>query len=218
MHHDFWHQRWQSNQIGFHLPNVNPLLVTHLPQLAIPQIHGVKPRLLLPLCGKTMDIAWCISQGFDVVGIELSAIAVEALFEQLKLVPTLKNTIDYKIYSSNNITIFQGDFFAISASMIGKVDAVYDRAALVALPHEMRHDYANHLITISACAPQLLISFEYDQSCLSGPPFCVSNEEIDSLYASVYRPETLGRYPVEGGLKGQCEAMEVVWKLTPLQA
>lgn len=217
MQHSFWHQRWQTNQIGFHLAEVNPHLVNHVTQLLSPKCNAQeRPRIFLPLCGKTMDIPWLITQGFDVVGVELSAIAVDALFEQMKLVPTLTKSPIFTIYSSAHITIFQGDFFALTPSLLGQVDAIYDRAALVALPEAMRRDYAEHLITISNCARQLLICFEYDQSKVPGPPFCVNKQEIHQLYAMRYHIETLACFPVNGGLKGQCEANELVWKLTPM--
>lgn len=210
MNLDFWHAKWQKNEIGFHLNEANPLLVRHFPALRLPS----NSRIFLPLCGKTLDIHWLLAQGFRVAGAELSTIAVEALFDELKLAPTLTKVGDLTRYSANNIEIFNGDFFALTAQMLGAVDAVYDRAALVALPAEMRKAYTAHLGAISQYAPQLLVTFDYDQTQLDGPPFCVSADEVRAHYSQNYALQQLANVPLEGGLKGQCPANELVWLLS----
>jgi thiopurine S-methyltransferase len=209
MHHDFWHNKWQKNEIGFHLPEANPLLVNYFPALQL----APRSRIFLPLCGKTLDIHWLLSQGFRVVGAELSTIAVEGLFEDLKLTPTLTKIGELTHYSADNIVIFNGDFFTLTAEILGKVDAVYDRAALVALPAEMRPLYTMHLSTITQYAPQLLVCFDYDQTLLDGPPFCVNAEEVRAHYAQAYHLQMLATVPLAGGLKERCPASEQVWLL-----
>ncbi len=211
MHHDFWHNKWQKSEIGFHLPEANPLLVNHLPTLKRP--HGA--RIFLPLCGKTLDIHWLLAQGYRVAGAELSTIAVEALFDDLKLTPALTKIGELTGYSALNIDIFNGDFFALTAEMLGAVDAVYDRAALVALPSDMRKRYAMHLAAITQTAPQLLVCFDYDQAQYDGPPFCVPTQEVSAHYQSFYHLNLLANVEVAGGLKGKCTAHEQVWLLTP---
>lgn len=108
-----------------------------------------------------------------------------------------------------------GDIFALSAEILGEVDAVYDRAALVALPETLRQQYTAHLIQLTHRAPQLLICYEYDQGVMSGPPFSVNDEEVKQHYAAPYHISLLDSVAVEGGLRGQCDAVEDVWLLQP---
>ena len=212
MEHDFWHQRWASNQIGFHEPAANPLLIEHFAALALAK----GSRVLLPLCGKTLDIAWLLSAGYQVAGVELSEVAVQQLFAELGTEPRIQMLNDaLKRYETDNLTVFVGDIFALSRDQLGPVDAIYDRAALVALPATLRPRYASHLAAISAGARQLLISFDYEQSQLPGPPFAVPIEELTTLYGQHYHLQLLARQPLAGGLKGQCPADEVVWLLQP---
>ena len=212
MQASFWHNKWQENQIGFHLPEANPLLVEHFQALKLKQ----DSRIFLPLCGKTLDIAWLVAQGNQVAGAELSAIAIEDLFGSLNLTPkvTEKNAITH--YSAANIDIFVGNIFDVTPTMLGKVDAVYDRAALVALPDEIRESYAAHLMRLTNNAPQLLICFEYDQSLHAGPPFSIGANEVKQYYQASYDLKLLTTKKVEGGLKGLCPAVEHVWWLKPL--
>ena len=212
MEHSFWHDRWATNQIGFHQPAANPLLVTHCADLALPSAG----RVLLPLCGKTLDIAWLLAAGYQVVGVELSELAVQQLFAELGATPCIQVLNDaLQRYETDKLTVFVGDIFALNREQLGPVDAIYDRAALVALPAKLRPRYASHLTAISAGARQLLISFDYEQSQLPGPPFAVLAEELSELYGRHYELQALARQPLAGGLKGQCPADEVVWLLQP---
>jgi thiopurine S-methyltransferase len=214
MQADFWHQRWEKNEIGFHLPDANPLLVKHFSKLQLKQ----GARVFLPLCGKTLDIAWLLAQGYRVAGAELSAIAIEDLFKSLNLTPDIKTRGEISHYSAVNIDMYVGDVFKVSRDMLGAVDAVYDRAALVALPDEMRKHYTAHLQTLSNQAPQLLICFEYDQTLHVGPPFSISANEVKQHYQASYDVTLLASEALAGGLKGQCPAIEHVWWLKPINA
>lgn len=220
MQPDFWHKKWQINQIGFHLAAANPLLVKHFSALDLTLKKGQKisPRIFLPLCGKTMDIAWLLSKGYRVVGAELSQIAVDDLFRNLDLTPkiTQKNLITH--YSAPDIDIFVGNIFDVTAEMMGDVHAIYDRAALVALPFEMRQRYTAHLLALTQAAPQLLICFVYDETQYAGPPFSVDAQEVNAHYQTHYDLTLLASEKLEGGLKGSCPATENVWLLTPLSA
>lgn len=213
MEHNFWHERWQTNQIGFHLPEANPLLVKHFASLHLPQ----GARILLPLCGKTVDIAWLLAQGYQVVGAELSQIAIEDLFCSLQLTPTITKQGEILHYSAKNIDVFVGDIFEVTPTILGKVDAIYDRAALVALPEVMRAQYAAHLVALTHAAPQLLICFVYDQALQAGPPFSVTADEVKQHYQPNYALTLLASEPVDGGLKDICPATEHVWWLKPLR-
>lgn len=211
MQADFWHKKWQDNEIGFHMSEANPMLVAHFQEL------GLRPgqRLFLPLCGKTLDIAWLLDQGYAVVGAELSVLAIDQLCSSLGITPEVTEYEELLHYRAPNLDLFVGDIFYVSSSLLGKVDAIYDRAALVALPAEMRAQYCEHLLAVSAKAPQLLITFDYDQSVMPGPPFCVSEAEVQQHYGASYHIKRLGSESVAGGLKGVCPAQELVFLLTP---
>lgn len=212
MKHDFWHNKWEKNEIGFHLPEANPLLVKYFPTLNLPQ----GARVFLPLCGKTLDIAWLLAQGYRVVGAELSKLAIQDLFNQLNLTPTITKLDEITHYSADNIDMFVGDIFKVTPAMLGKVDAVYDRAALVALPEDMRKAYSAHLMALTHNAPQLLICFEYDQTIHQGPPFSICTGEVKQHYQIAYDLTLLASETLPDGLKGKHPATEQVWWLKPL--
>ena len=205
----FWHRKWERNEIAFHEREANPLLVTYFDDLSLPE----GSRVFLPLCGKTLDIHWLLSHGYRVAGSELSKIAVEQLFAELGVEPDITVIGQVSRYSSNNIDIFVGDIFGLSRSVLGQIDAIYDRAALVALQEPLRDRYSVHLIEITDRAPQLLISYIYDQRLLDGPPYSVSNEEVGRHYRDSYDLKLLASADIKGGLKGKCAAAENVWLL-----
>lgn len=211
MEHDFWHQRWASNEIGFHQPDANPLLLKHFPALGLAKGSVV----FVPLCGKTLDIGWLLSQGYMVIGAELNESAIGQLFDELGIAPQISDLAALRLYRGPNLSIFVGDFFALRAEQLGPLAAIYDRAALIALPAPMRLRYAEHLLAICGPTPQLLICIEYDQSRQAGPPFSVDATQVQRLYAAAYSPRLLERQGVEGGLKGKCAADEAVWHLVP---
>jgi thiopurine S-methyltransferase len=205
----FWHQRWEKNNIAFHESEANPLLVKYFKELSL--VKG--SRVFLPLCGKTLDIPWLLSDGYRVAGAELSKIAIEQLFTELGIEPKISRIGAVDRYGATNIDIFVGDIFDLSSKMLGRVDAIYDRAALVALPEVMRNRYAAHLTEITDKAPQLLICYEYDQSLMEGPPFSISDEEVNQHYIDNYDLTLMASTNVPGGLKGKCMAKENVWLL-----
>jgi len=209
MNTDFWHHRWQTNEIAFHLEQANPLLVKHFSALNLPQ----DSRIFLPLCGKTNDIPWLISKGYKVAGAELSELAINQLFEELDVEPAISNIDNLKHYQAKGIDLFVGDIFELTSKTLGKVDAIFDRGALVALPIEMRHRYTRHLTAITSTAPQLIITYTYDQQSMEGPPFSVSKQELIQHYSNIYQQKFLAEEIVPGGLKGICSAKEQVWLL-----
>lgn len=153
------------------------------------------------------------ANGFRVAGAELIETAIKQLFAELGVEPKISVVGDVKHYSAKNIDIFVGDIFAVSSKTLGLVDAIYDRAALVALPKEMRHRYTAHLMEMTNKAPQLLIAFEYDQNVMDGPPFSISNEEVNQHYRDSYGLTLIASTDVPGGLRGKCAAIENVWLL-----
>lgn len=205
----FWHDRWASNEIGFHKNEANPFLVKYMSELPL----ATNSRVFLPLCGKTLDIGWLLSRGYQVAGAELSAVAIDQLFAELGVTPTITKVGALDHYHAPQLDIFVGDIFTVTPELLGQVDAVYDRAALVALPQQMRARYSTHLASLTAQAPQLLISFEYDQQAMEGPPFSVTTEEIHRHYGQRYDITVLASLDVPGGLKGRCPATERVYVL-----
>ncbi|WP_448652299.1 thiopurine S-methyltransferase [Pseudomonas fluorescens] len=177
----FWQERWARNQIGFHLPEVNPHLQRHWPKLALAE--GAK--VLVPLCGKSLDMMWLASAGYRVLGVELSEQAVEAFFSEQGLVPRVSQRGVFKVYQADLVELWCGDFFALGADAVADCSALYDRAALIALPPLMRAQYAEHLNTVLRPGCQgLLITLDYDQAQKAGPPFAVTDEEVRVLLGS----------------------------------
>ena len=206
----FWHNRWQTNQTGWHERAVNPLLTTHFPSLNVPP----GGRVFVPLCGKSLDLGWLLSRGYAVAGAELSELAVTQFFAELGMEPEISEVGTLRRFRGEKIDIFVGDIFDLTREILGPVDAVYDRAALVALPEAMRARYTMHLKAITGTAPQLVIGYQYDQSVGDGPPFSVTPEELRRHYGDDYTLTPLARLDVPGGLKGKCPATEHIWRLT----
>jgi thiopurine S-methyltransferase len=176
---DFWLQRWRENQIGFHQERPTPLLVEHWPAL------GIAPgaKIFVPLAGKSLDLLWFASQGYRVLGVELSQLAVEQFFTGHGLAPETRESRYGRHYRAGNVELICGDAFALDAQALAGSDAVFDRAALIALPPHMRPRYAHELY---ARLPQgcrgLLITLEYPPGEKQGPPFTVPEAEVRALY------------------------------------
>ena len=179
MEKDFWLERWEREEIGFHQNEINPYLRQYWPELHLAQ----GAEVFVPLCGKSRDISWLHRQGHSVLGVELSAIAVQAFFKENGDTPQRMANEKFDRYATDGLRILCGDFFDLGKDDLAKVGAVYDRASLVALPPEMRESYARHLVSILPPGTQiLLMTFDYPQAEMSGPPFAVSVNEVESLY------------------------------------
>ncbi|GGD32415.1 thiopurine S-methyltransferase [Croceicoccus pelagius] len=211
MEADFWHARWDAMEIGFHEGAANDLLVRHLPSLDLP----AGARVFVPLCGKARDMAWLAAQGFEVVGVELSMKAVDQFFEEMDVAPEIAGHGELTRYSAGSVTIYAGDLFALDATTLSGMDAVYDRASLVAMPASMRDDYARQIRALTPDAKRLLITFAYDQSEMDGPPFSIDTAEVERLFAKDYDLTCLEERDVEGGLKGRIPATEAAWRMVP---
>lgn len=211
MEHRFWHERWEANRTGFHEPAVSPALADYLGVLGL----GAGARVFLPLCGKTLSIRWLRERGFNVVGVEISPIAVEQLFDELGVEPEAREYDPLQLRSEGGTEIFVGDIFDLDQETLGPIDAVFDRAAYIALPADIRERYAAHVAKITAGAPQLLVSLEYDQSVMVGPPFSVSAEEIRSHYERFYDVLLLEREMLPDGVRQAGLVREAVWHMRP---
>ncbi len=205
----FWHERWEEGDIGFHEGQPNEMLTGHFNTLALPE----GGRVFVPLCGKTRDIHWLLEQGYRVAGVELSQLAVEQLFEELSMACDVEKCGALTCYRGEGIEIFSGDMFCLTSELLGTVDAIYDRAALVALPDEIRAMYRSHLLSISGNARQLLVTLEYEQDLLSGPPFSIGESEVRVYYGDVYEIVALDSQFSPDGLKGKYPVTERAWLL-----
>lgn len=192
MNPDFWKGRWERGEIGWHQTEVEPGLITHFGDL--------KPtRVLVPLCGKSLDLAWLASQGHEVLGVELSELAVRSFFSEQGLSPTVSARGKLTAYTAGSVTILQGDFFDLSpGDLAGPIGALYDRAALIALPQPMRARYAAHLSTLvrrnaASGFTHLQLVLERTPHDEEGPPHSVPETEIRALYGALYQITCLGR-------------------------
>ncbi len=181
MEPEFWLERWEKREIGFHQVDINRFLEQYWSTLELSKDSSV----FVPLCGKSKDMRWLAQQGHHVLGVEVSETAVQEFFEEWKMPPTRQHKGPFVSYSAKNIEILVGDFFALTAEDLQEVAGVYDRAALVALPLDMRRDYVNALAEILPAKTQtLLISFEYRLDARKGPPFSIDIEAVRGLFDS----------------------------------
>jgi len=179
MEKGFWLERWKRQEIGFHQDEINPHLNRYWAEL----LPKPESEVFVPLCGKSRDMLWLRQQGHRVLGIELSAIAAQAFFDESGITPQREGSELFECYKSEGIRILCGDFFDLRQSDLANIGAVYDRASLIALPPDMRERYAQHLMAILPPATQiLLITLEYPQHEMQGPPFAVTREEVEKLY------------------------------------
>ena len=221
MDSEFWQQRWQEGRIGFHKSDVNPKLIKYFSNIALP----IGSRVLVPLCGKSVDMVWLACAGYDVVGIELVESAVQAFFAEQNITPTIteftsaadKSTL--KRYqgqlAGQTITLWAANIFALSAIDIDAINAIYDRAALIALPANMRADYSTHIVKLSNKAPQLLITLNYDQSKKDGPPFSINHEQLYQYYSADYKIVELASKSSTLNATSEILVTEHVWLLKP---
>lgn len=188
MEADFWLQRWREGQTRFHQDRVMPLLQKYWPGLSLP----TNSRVLVPLAGKSLDIVWLAEQGHRVLAVELSALAVEQFFAENKLHPDTHDTPLGRHYIAGRIEVICGDIFGLDAATLAECTGFYDRAALIALPPAMRERYVQHVYgQLSPQCRGLLISLDYPQAQMDGPPFAVLEPEVRTLYAGQWEVQAI---------------------------
>lgn len=189
MQPEFWLDRWQNDQLGWHMDQVNPHLPQHLDQLAL----SPGKRVFVPLCGKSLDMLWLQqTHGLEVIGVDLAEKCCEVFFADHDLNPEVSREGQFIRYQSPGITLWCGDVFDLTPEHLGRIDAVWDRAALVALPPGMRKAYAGQLLALTPNRPPVLCwTLEYDQAERNGPPFSVELSEVEQLFGKQYRIATL---------------------------
>lgn len=176
---EFWHTRWQRGEIGFHKASINPLLQRWWPRL---QLGGEEP-VWVPLCGKSLDLLWLREQGHSVRGVELARAALEDFSAEHQLALQWRSSGEFEIAEGAGFELFCGDFFALQAEQLNGIKAVYDRAALIALPQQMRARYVAHQrALLPAGWRMLLVTLDYPQEQRPGPPFSVPDAEVRRLY------------------------------------
>lgn len=198
MEPEFWLQRWREGRTGFHRDAVMPLLEKHWPRLGAADGAPV----FVPLAGKTLDMHWLAARGHGVLGCELSPLAVEAFFAEAGLAPEQERDADGLHHRAGRIDLVEGDVFALADATLARMQAVYDRAALIALPEALRRRYREHLQAILPVTCQgLVITLEYDQTQMDGPPFSVSRAEMEQGFSSWQLEELQREDVLEGNWK-----------------
>jgi thiopurine S-methyltransferase len=208
---DFWLERWRTGATGWHQTDVHPFLARHGEWLVTgaagsrhSAAHGAvasqptrEPRVFVPLCGASRDMLWLRRAGAAVVGIDLAAEAFRRFYDDADLDPAIDRTCLFERWHADGVELLAGDFFDADASVLGAFDAVYDRAALFALPPAMRERYAQHMADLCAPGTRLLqITFDYDQREMTGPPFAVDGTELGRLYGGAFSIERVERLDV----------------------
>ena len=176
---DYWIGRWNCGEIGFHQEHINSYLTEYWQTLHV----APGSTVLVPLCGKSRDMIWLREQGHTVLGVELSKLATENFFHDNAITPLCQSDKRFTHYCADNLCVLQGDFFDLRQTDVENVRAVYDRAAIVALPPHTRRHYVRHLLHLLPPTTQiLLLGFDYPQAEMQGPPYAVSNDEIHALF------------------------------------
>jgi thiopurine S-methyltransferase len=221
MRPEFWHQRWRTGQIGFHQSAVDHSLRRHWCALGL---ASPSCRVFVPLCGKSLDLLWLREQGHFVAGVEISATALESFCLE-NGVPARRRTLArFDVYEAANLQLFRGDFFALTRELIGEIGAIYDRAALISWAPELRAAYAAHIAELAPSgARMLLVTLEYPQPQMPGPPFSVSGEEVAELFAPHFALEELAREDILAGearlrAKGVTRLDQVCYQLVRRQS
>lgn len=215
MERDFWLQRWEQGQIGFHQEIINSALQRFWPRLAVPD-HG---RVFVPLCGKSHDMAWLRERGHSIVGVEFSTHACEQFFRERSIDPEREVRKPFVVYRAAGYELWGGDFFAMPADALADIAAVYDRASLIALPEGMRPRYAQRTAELVPVDAQiLLVSFEYPAGEMQGPPFSVTEDEVRRLFGADFEIEVFSRTEVleehpRFRARGLSALKEVVYRL-----
>ncbi|MFT3756652.1 MAG: thiopurine S-methyltransferase [Pseudoxanthomonas sp.] len=190
MNPDFWLQRWQENQIGFHQSAPTPWLLKHWPSLNLSQ----GAQVFVPLCGKSLDMAWLAAQGHRVLGVELSPLAVQQFFAEHGLQPEISTSKYGQHFVASNIEIILGDAFALDDEVLRDCAGVFDRAAIIALPPALRQRYAHDLYAkLPHGCRGVLVTLEYPQAEFAGPPHAVPEDEVHALFDANWQIELVDR-------------------------
>lgn len=213
----FWLEKWERGQIGFHSNNVHAMLRRHWSRLGLDSEDSV----LVPLCGKSRDMGYLRTLGHPVIGVEISPLAVNEFFAEWALIPAAGEVGGLPAFEGDGCKLIQGDFFALRAEHLPPLGGVYDRASLVAFPAERQADYARQVQSlVQPSASMLLIALEFDPKEMRGPPFSTPAKQVQLLYGDRFRAELLESADVldeNAGLRerGLTALIETAWQLSP---
>ena len=216
-----WWARWQEGHIGFHLSEVNPLLIRHIHSLATNTHPNERSCILVPLCGKSKDLIWLQSHFHQVIGVELVTQAVKAFFEESKITPTCSLRDPFATYQHGNLALLQGDIFQMSSKHLEDqpIQAIFDRASLIALPNKLWKNYVELFCSlISPSAKLLLVTLAYEEGVISGPPHSIPENKIFELFAFTTNIELLEKRDIlpespnfqKAGLRWAYEAVYLI--------
>jgi thiopurine S-methyltransferase len=190
---EFWHERWRLAQTAFHQSSVERHLMKFWPMVAPSSNHPV----FIPLCGKSLDMLWLRELGHQVIGVEISAVALESFLMEHGIAARRRLLIDFDRYEPDQMELWCGDFYALASNQLGAVKLVYDRAALIAWAPALRSSYVHHMTQLTSQGTQtLLITLEYDQDQMRGPPFSVNADVVDRLYGANHEIRMLARVDI----------------------
>ena len=220
MQTEFWHDKWRTGKIGFHQATVDHCLREHWSTLNI----APGAEVFVPLCGKSLDLIWLLERGMSVVGVELSAIAIESFCMEHGIPAKRRTFNNFNVYETKTLRLFCGNFFALNREHVNSISAVFDRAALISWMPELRSKYVSHMSSLTDSGTQtLLITLEYPQSQMDGPPFSVGTSEVKTLYAQNHKVRELQRRDILSseprfGARGVTQLHEVCYQLTQLDS
>ena len=218
MQPEFWHDRWRTGQIGFHQSAVDRSLRQYWPDLGLTR----NSRVFVPLCGKSLDLLWLCERGHSVTGVELSTEALESFCMEHGIPAKRRILDDFDVYEAAKLQLFRGDFFALTPELLGSVSAVFDRAALISWTPEQRATYVKHITGLTDPGTQtLLVTMEYPQEQMKGPPFSLGADEVDRLYGRHHEIRQLSRQDILANeprlrSRGVAQLHEVCYRLTRL--
>ena len=216
----FWNERWGRGQTGFHQHHINPYLGYYYGEKGPPLEKRSELKVFVPLCGKSRDMWWLQQNGYETLGVECSELAVEQFFTEQQLNYSKMDTESHVSYKSDRLEILLGDFFTLQADDIGNITDIFDRASLIALPKEMRREYVSKVTGLQKPGTRtLLITLTYPENEMDGPPFSVSEKEVNELYQDKFKVEKLAKKNILEDEprfkdKGLTALMETAYKLT----
>ncbi len=208
---NLWKERWINGKTGWHGSEVNSNLIKH--------IHSIEPlnnaKILVPLCGKSLDMEWLAAKGASVVGVDLVREPLEQIFQDRNSVVQEDSIQGIAKLSDETLTVFHANIFDFNLDIDGPFDIIYDRAALVALSPENRERYVNHsLELLKPNGRILLITYDAPKKDLEGPPFPVRKNSVPTLFSAASQCTLLNQYTVTSDEEPRLKERNLDWSRT----
>jgi len=167
---------------------IYPLLKQYWKHLELPEGATV----LVPLCGKSKDLHWLADHNFHVIGVDVSPKALKTVMNKRPDNFTKSTSHGLTRYRSKAMELWEGDFLKLPPMEIPPLHAIYDKAALIALPPDKRKPYAEKVLELCSSTTQIFLqTFEYEQSEMNGPPFSVPQKEVNELFGRHFEIDVL---------------------------